>query len=71
MQAYLDAIQGGASGADIAALPVPESYRAATVHKDEAGMFEGVDSSDKDPRKSIHVEEVATPSSRPTRSTSP
>jgi crotonyl-CoA reductase len=65
MQAYLDAIQGGASGADIAALPVPESYRAATVHKDEAGMFEGVDSSDKDPRKSIHVEEVATPELAP------
>ena len=65
MQAYLDAIQGGASGADIAAIPVPESYRAATVHKDEAGMFEGVDSSDKDPRKSIHVEEVATPELAP------
>ena len=65
MQAYLDAIQGGASGEDIAALTVPESYRAATVHKDEAGMFEGVDSSDKDPRKSIHVEEVATPELAP------
>jgi crotonyl-CoA reductase len=65
MQAYLDAIQGGASGEDIAALTVPESYRAATVHKDEAGMFEGVDSSDKDPRKSIHVEDVATPELAP------
>ena len=65
MQAYLDAIQGGATGADIAAIPVPDSYRAATVHKDEVGMFEGVASSDKDPRKSIHVEEVATPELAP------
>ncbi len=65
MQAYLDAIQGGASGEDIAALPVPESYRAATVRKDEAGMFEGVESADKDPRKSIHIEEVATPELAP------
>ena len=65
MQAYLDAIQAGASGADIAAIPVPDSYRAATVHKDEVGMFEGVASSDKDPRKSIHVEEVATPELAP------
>ena len=65
MQAYLDAIQGGASGDDIAAIPVPTSYRAATVHKDEVGMFEGVASSDKDPRKSLHVEEVATPELAP------
>ena len=65
MQAYLDAIQGGATAHDIAALPVPESYRGATVHKDEVGMFEGVESSDKDPRKSIHVEEVATPGLAP------
>ena len=65
MQAYLDAIQGGASGEDIAALSVPESYRAATVHADDVAMFEGVDSYDKDPRKSIHVEEVATPELAP------
>src|SRR5688572_6821573 len=62
----LEAILARESGAtvsaeDIAALPVPESYRAVTVHKDEAGMFEGVASRDKDPRQSLHVEDVATP----------
>ncbi|MFC7573505.1 hypothetical protein ACFQX8_14475 [Klenkia terrae] len=41
---------------------MPGSYRAVLVRKDEQDMFEGVDSKDKDPRKSLHVEEVATPS---------
>ena len=56
MQQILEAIQSGASGDDLAALPVPESYRAAVVKRDEATMFEGVESSDKDPRESLHVE---------------
>ncbi|MGY6658917.1 crotonyl-CoA carboxylase/reductase [Amycolatopsis sp. TRM77291] len=45
----------------VASLDVPESYRGVTVHKDEAGMFEGLESRDKDPRKSLHVDEVPTP----------
>ncbi|MDQ1445383.1 MAG: crotonyl-CoA reductase [Acidimicrobiaceae bacterium] len=65
MQEILAAIQAGASGAEIGALPIPESYRAATVRKDEVGMFEGIPSGDKDPNKSIHVEEVATPELAP------
>ncbi|MHB1486075.1 MAG: crotonyl-CoA carboxylase/reductase [Acidimicrobiales bacterium] len=65
MKAFLDAIQAGASGADIAAIPMPEAYRAATVHKDEVAMFEGLDSADKDPRKSLHVEDVAVPELAP------
>ena len=56
MQQILEAIQSGASGDDLANLPVPESYRAAVVKRDEAAMFEGVESWDKDPRKSLHVE---------------
>ena len=28
MQDFLEAIEGGASGEDIASLPIPESYRA-------------------------------------------
>src|SRR5438067_526648 len=55
------AIEAEASSAEIAALPLPESYRAATTHKDETDMFEGYESVDKDPRKSIHVEDVALP----------
>jgi crotonyl-CoA reductase len=65
MQEILDAIQSGASGDEIGALPVPESYRAALVRKDEVGMFEGMASGEKDPRKSIHIEDVATPELAP------
>src|SRR4051794_894691 len=65
MQAYLDAIQAGASGDEIAAIPVPESYRGALVRKDEQTMFEGLASPDKDPRKSLHIEEVPTPELAP------
>ncbi len=65
MKNVLDAIQSGASGEDIAALPIPESYRAAYVKREDQNMFEGVESWDKDPRKSIHVGEVATPELAP------
>ena len=66
MQQILDAILAAENGQSIAPeelanLQLPESYRAATVHKDEVDMFEGMDSRDKDPRKSIHVEDVALP----------
>ena len=32
-----------------------------TVHASEVDMFEGLASRDKDPRKSLHLDEVATP----------
>ena len=65
MQAILEAIQAGASGDELANLPLPESYRAAFVKRDEQDMWEGVESEDKDPRKSLHVGEVATPELAP------
>jgi crotonyl-CoA reductase len=65
MEQILTAIQGGASGDDIAHLPIPESFRAAFVRRDEVDMFEGIESSDKDPTKSIHVDDVATPELAP------
>ena len=65
MREFLEAIQSGASGDDIGNIPVPESYRAALVKRDEAGMFEGLPSEEKDPRNSLHVEEVATPELAP------
>ncbi|MGZ4580318.1 MAG: crotonyl-CoA carboxylase/reductase [Nocardioidaceae bacterium] len=62
MKQILDAILAGdTSGEEFAALELPESYRAVTVHKDETDMFDGLESGDKDPRKSLHVEEVPTP----------
>jgi crotonyl-CoA reductase len=65
MRQFLEAIQSGASGDDIAALPIPESYRAAVVRRDDVDMFEGLDSTDKDPRKSLHVQDVAVPELAP------
>jgi crotonyl-CoA reductase len=65
MQHILDAIQAGASGEDIASLPIPERYRAVHVLAEEQEMFAGVDSRDKDPRRSLHVGEVPTPELAP------
>ena len=61
MKQILDAITNEASSEDIAALELPESTRSAFVRKDEQDMFKGMESSDKDPRKSLHVDEVALP----------
>ncbi|HEX7187627.1 MAG TPA: crotonyl-CoA carboxylase/reductase [Actinomycetes bacterium] len=62
MKDILEAILAGDSGpADFADLPVPDHYRGVTVHQDEVEMFDGLASRDKDPRRSLHVEEVPTP----------
>jgi crotonyl-CoA reductase len=50
-----------ASPGDFAALELPEYYRAVTVHADEVTMFDGLAAGEKDPRRSLHVEEVPTP----------
>src|SRR5271166_1654736 len=65
MSEILRAAVAGADGAELAELPLPETYRAAFVRRDEIGMFDGVDSADKDPRKSLHVGEVPLPELAP------
>ena len=65
MNEFLDAINADASSEDLANIPIPESYRAAYVRREDADMFEGVDSWDKDPRKSVHIGEVPTPELAP------
>jgi crotonyl-CoA reductase len=58
----LDAIMAeGTSPEEFAALELPESYRAVVVHKDEADMFAGLPSKEKDPRRSLHVDDVPLP----------
>src|SRR5438132_1401557 len=52
---------GDTSGEEFANLEIPDHYTAVTVRKDEVEMFEGLASRDKDPRKSLHVEDVALP----------
>ncbi|HSK25341.1 MAG TPA: crotonyl-CoA carboxylase/reductase [Jiangellales bacterium] len=62
MKEILEAIlAGGTAGDELAALPVPDSYRGITVHKDEVGLFEGLATSDKDPRRALHLDDVPTP----------
>lgn len=65
MQHISEAIQAGASGEEIAALPIPESYKGAHVLRSEITMFDGMASADKDPRKSLHVGEIPTPELAP------
>jgi crotonyl-CoA reductase len=65
MDQILQAVLDGAPGEALAELPLPESYRAAYVRRDEAQMFDGMESSAKDPRKSLHVGDVALPELAP------
>jgi crotonyl-CoA reductase len=64
----LDAIMAAEGAADPAAelaaiggLPVPGSYRGIAVRAEEVDLFEGMQTTDKDPRKSLHLQEVPTP----------
>jgi crotonyl-CoA reductase len=62
MKAILDAILAGDTPAEeYATIPVPDSYHGIVVRKDEAAMFEGRTTKDKDPRESLHLDEVPTP----------
>ena len=65
MQHILEAIQADASAEEIAALQIPDSYRAAFVRRDQQSMFEDRESSEKDPRESIQIDEVPTPELAP------
>ena len=62
MKNILEAILAGDTPAEeFGRLEVPETYRGITVHADETGMFEGLASRDKDPRTSLHLDDVPTP----------
>ena len=63
------AILSGEPGA-LAGLPVPESYRGVVVRADEVRMFEGLATRDKDPRQSLHLEDVPTPELGPAKPSS-
>ncbi len=65
MQDILEAIQAGASGDELAHLPLPDHYRAAFVRREDVEMFAGMESADKDPTKSLHVGDVALPELAP------
>jgi crotonyl-CoA reductase len=64
VQEIRDAILAGRS-TEVGQLPVPESYRGMAVRAAEAGMFDGLAPREKDPRKSLHLDEVPTPEPGP------
>ncbi|RZT88036.1 crotonyl-CoA carboxylase/reductase [Pseudonocardia sediminis] len=45
----------------VGSLEVPDHYNGVTVRAEDAEMFDGLATRDKDPRKSLRLEEVATP----------
>src|ERR1700675_4438633 len=59
------AIVDGAPADELGALPLPSTYRGAVVRADEQTMFEGLPSAEKDPRKSLHIDDVPTPELAP------
>ncbi|MFD4241958.1 crotonyl-CoA carboxylase/reductase [Streptomyces sp. NPDC058525] len=54
-----------AAPGDFQQLRLPESYRGNVVRKEDIGMFEGMATADKDPRKSLHLQDVPTPEPGP------
>ncbi|MCP2166977.1 crotonyl-CoA carboxylase/reductase [Goodfellowiella coeruleoviolacea] len=64
MQQILDAILGD-DLAKLGELPVPDHYRGVTVHAEDTEMFDGLPTREKDPRKSLHLDEVPTPELAP------
>jgi crotonyl-CoA reductase len=65
MQEILEAIQSGASGDGHRQPPTPRELSGRVRQARRGDMFEGVESWDKDPRKSLHVGEVPTPELAP------
>jgi len=60
----LQAILAGAYD-DLAGIDLPETFRGVTVRADEQEMFAGMESADKDPRLSLHLDDVARPELAP------
>ncbi|MGA1629173.1 MAG: crotonyl-CoA carboxylase/reductase, partial [Ilumatobacteraceae bacterium] len=65
MDSIRDAINDGVTGEQLATIPIPSTYRAAVIEKQDEKMFAGVASRDKDPRKSIKLREVPVPELAP------
>ncbi len=60
MRQILDAILQDDLGS-LADVKIPDSYRGVVVRAEETTMFDGLETREKDPRKSLHVQEVPTP----------
>ena len=65
IEAIRSAILEGADGAAVGALDLPATFRGAVVRADEQEMFAGLPSEEKDPRTSVHIDEVPLPELAP------
>ncbi len=65
MSEIVEAVRAGASAEVLAATPMPATTRAVFVRREDVSMFDGLDSRDKDPRRSLHVGEVDLPELAP------
>ena len=61
MKSVLEAVLAGATGPELAAVGIPEAYRGVVVRAEDQEMFAGMTTRDKDPRQSLHLDEVPTP----------
>ncbi len=68
MTTILDVIMAAETASDpqavlrgLADVEIPATYRGVVIRADDESMFDGIDSRDKDPRKSLRVQEVPTP----------
>src|SRR5262249_41118654 len=65
VSAIRDAILNGAPADEIAGFTMPEAVRGALVRADEQEMFDGLESDQKDPRKSTRAEALPRPEPAP------
>jgi crotonyl-CoA reductase len=65
MDQILQAILNGASSEELAALALPDTYRAVHILKSEQDMWKDTPSNEKDPRKSIYIGQVPVPELAP------
>lgn len=61
MQEIIDAIESRAGREVFEAIQLPTTYKAVTVHKSDESMFSGLSFREKDPRKSLHLDQVPVP----------
>ncbi len=60
-----DALHARSGLAALADVDIPSTYRGVVVRAEDAAMFDGLDSRDKDPRKSLQLMDVPTPALGP------
>jgi crotonyl-CoA reductase len=62
MKEILAAILADEAGEEqVNELPIPATYRGVTVRREDVAMFDGVPTIQRDPRASLHLDEVAVP----------